>query len=1409
MFQLLNGISRQSQLPLIGFTLVSASLSLSGATVYWTDGSGNGNWSSGTNWSSSSIPTVEDDVYFNVVPTQTVGISYGYAAYAKNFYFGGSNGIYSLALDKFSSNAYFRTVNVAQIGYAKSADATITVQNDSSWDAAHIVIGLDSAEGQLDITGGGVYTSEYITLGSDAESSGIVTVTTSEAELEVGTNLSVGLRGYGELTVSDEANVDVDEYLRLGYYSTADGYVTVDGGYMYAGTSGWNTIVGLSGYGELTVENGGYFSATNTLIVGRNSGSTGLVIVRNGDALLEADNLTLGGNTSAAGGTGVLQVYSDSSVEIANDILVWPSGTLMPQGGTIEATDIYTLATGGGSIQGYGTVRVNGSWDIENVTDWTIDSKTSSGALAISYSGASIAHTAYDLTLGDAYGGALYLNDGTVFTTERVYMGAEGGSGEIGLYGDLTANTLVIDSLNVGDDANGGGSGKIDLHNGQHFATVGDMAASRTASSSNTLYVISSDESTAINVEASASFSVNGGLNIGGVSGLYGRVALGNNASLTMLDTNDDLTIGANGGTGLLDQSDTSTVTAGMVLLGAGSGGDGSWEAANGSILGVRIGDDASGYLAMEPEQSLTLTNGFSVGLDGGYGEMYLEDATFAAGGDSYLGDSGRANGDITVVRSDLSTTSDFYANANGSSTILIQDASSLSVGGRMELSNVTDAGTSLFIRSGSGGGSLATITEALYLGANSWLDLDGESRVIVGDDADYTTLPESYMLISAETDSHGEVDIEDALVILDAELYVGHSDGNIGNLALTGEDAELYTFNDVHIGEDGNAQVNIENSAIWHADGDNFEVGLTDGVAKLNLLTGGALNIAGDFYVGNGHGDVEFDMQSGSTLYVEGASYLGENGAEVTFTVDASTLTLLDDCFLGTGAEGYMYFTNGSVIDASSNITIGREEDSLGLISFDNTTDLDGLPGFWLASDHEKADGTLYVKGGSDITVRQLAIGEHGEGYASVSGAGSVLTIENSGSSLLRVGLETDSTGYLEVYDGGTLSYLDTTNGVAKIGLDGYAEFNLYGSGSNATFASSLLIGTNADSAGSLLQLSLGASLTGTSLEIRNNASATVTGSGSELKLTGSLALDGAGVNTFTLANSATASISDVIYVGNDDVFEMKNGTTLLAGGFDGDLSNVSGTFSPGVPVADVTVTGDYTQNYNGKLILEIGGETAGSEYDILRINGAATLDGDIEIQFINDYKPSGGETFRVLYYDSLIDNTYTLTLPSLDPGLEWSVDVQDDRLLLQVALTEDLAGFRQEYGLAADGSDDYADWSNNGIENFLYFAFGLGDPSNAVVDAADLPTFEMDSSGDITYRYVRLIDITEIAYTLRGSFDLMTWQDIGAVGSTLVPTTDTVETIDELYESRTLTFDVSEDTVFLELEVNEITPE
>ena len=144
--------------------------------------------------------------------------------------------------------------------------------------------------------------------------------------------------------------------------------------------------------------------------------------------------------------------------------------------------------------------------------------------------------------------------------------------------------------------------------------------------------------------------------------------------------------------------------------------------------------------------------------------------------------------------------------------------------------------------------------------------------------------------------------------------------------------------------------------------------------------------------------------------------------------------------------------------------------------------------------------------------------------------------------------------------------------------------------------------------------------------------------------------------------------------------------GTISGSGTVGGDFVNVAGTVAPGSSAGILTVGGIYNQGEDATLSIELGGTTAGDDYDRLVVGGMASLDGTLNVSLIDGFTLAGSLGFDILDFSTVNGDFSTLNLPA---GLTW--DVSDGTLSFGGGLPGDFNG---------NGTVDAADyvvWRDN----------------------------------------------------------------------------------------------------------------
>lgn len=105
-----------------------------------------------------------------------------------------------------------------------------------------------------------------------------------------------------------------------------------------------------------------------------------------------------------------------------------------------------------------------------------------------------------------------------------------------------------------------------------------------------------------------------------------------------------------------------------------------------------------------------------------------------------------------------------------------------------------------------------------------------------------------------------------------------------------------------------------------------------------------------------------------------------------------------------------------------------------------------------------------------------------------------------------------------------------------------------------------------------------------------------------------------------------------------------------------DGVIHTNGGTFlnngivAPGESPGTLTFNGNFTQTENGTINIEIGGNTAGSSYDHVVVNGTATLNGALKITLVDGYRPALGDVFTILSPSAVNGSFAQINAPGME---------------------------------------------------------------------------------------------------------------------------------------------------------------
>ena len=181
-------------------------------------------------------------------------------------------------------------------------------------------------------------------------------------------------------------------------------------------------------------------------------------------------------------------------------------------------------------------------------------------------------------------------------------------------------------------------------------------------------------------------------------------------------------------------------------------------------------------------------------------------------------------------------------------------------------------------------------------------------------------------------------------------------------------------------------------------------------------------------------------------------------------------------------------------------------------------------------------------------------------------------------------------------------------------------------------------------------------------------------------------------------------------------------------SGPIPGQVENRDGTVAPGNGIGSLEIEGRFSNGIDGTLAIELGGLVAGTSFDQLIVEGAAALQGTLDVSLVDlgegIFNPQVGDLFEIITATEGIGGMFeNLLLPA---GYEWLVRYNTNSVELGVTVPGDFDG-----DFDAD-ADDYALWQSefgagNTYSGFDFLkwqrGFGGGIPSPALVAVVPEP--------------------------------------------------------------------------------------
>jgi T5SS/PEP-CTERM-associated repeat protein len=568
--------------------------------------------------------------------------------------------------------------------------------------------------------------------------------------------------------------------------------------------------------------------------------------------------------------------------------------------------------------------------------------------------------------------------------------------------------------------------------------------------------------------------------------------------------------------------------------------------------------------------------------------------------------------------------------------------------------------------------------------GGEVTLDLNGRT---------YTAARNTETSLVIASEGTATLSVENGLVENAGVLHVAEEDGSLGELYIvsTGRGASAVSSNyQVVVGISGGqglvevdgpeARLDIHGrSPTDPNDLISLELGRYAGEGTLNVLNGGTVTCPSYATVGGADGGAGNVLIDGGTVEVETLIEVGRGGP-ATITVQneghlAATGTAPEGgfAFIGGNAPGDVLVSDlGSTFTVNSQLTVGDGDEgtltveglgqvSAGLIIVGNyagsstegtlTVTMNGfVASAGIIRIGNDAIGHLLANNGGTVnSYAQLQVGYLDHGTVELSASGQLNTFKGTsptGSSGI-IAWQAGSIGEVTVRDPASHWQQD---GALTVGWYGQGSLTLEGGGSAESLhgivarmpeGDGSVIITGSDSLWTVLDtLSIG-------------GLPTAPGGTGDVTVIAGGALE-VGMNLHLWEQGTLDVLGGKARVGSgplpaavDTLAVLTGGTLSGRGEVTGDVINSAGTIAPGASAGSLTVQGGFAQDAEGTLAIELGGSTAGTEYDQLAVSGPADLGGTLEVSFLGRFRPALGDTFTILTASSVEGTFTTLDLP------------------------------------------------------------------------------------------------------------------------------------------------------------------
>lgn len=133
---------------------------------------------------------------------------------------------------------------------------------------------------------------------------------------------------------------------------------------------------------------------------------------------------------------------------------------------------------------------------------------------------------------------------------------------------------------------------------------------------------------------------------------------------------------------------------------------------------------------------------------------------------------------------------------------------------------------------------------------------------------------------------------------------------------------------------------------------------------------------------------------------------------------------------------------------------------------------------------------------------------------------------------------------------------------------------------------------------------------------------------------------------------------------------------------------NNGTGEASPGNSAGKLRIQGTYTQGANAKTLIELGGTTQTTQYDLLEVTGTVSLNGTLRLKLINGFTPTPADTFTIITGSAVSGSFSNVTVEGGSIDLEPSVVYSANSVTVTFLTKVDPMSFAITGGVHAGGN-------------------------------------------------------------------------------------------------------------------------